>query len=107
LPDGIESPNRVRVSHRRTDRFMDDTQVQVIELLNQRVGIDGLNTSEGSTLADAGIDSLSLVSLMIDLETTFGIRFPAETVTNEVFRSVETLSAVIRDLRARSATAAF
>jgi acyl carrier protein len=42
-------------------------------------------------LADLGLDSMSVVSLLVDLEAGYGIEFPDELLTAETFDTVGSL----------------
>ncbi|MCP2258142.1 acyl carrier protein [Streptoalloteichus tenebrarius] len=42
-------------------------------------------------LADLGLDSLSTVNLLIELENGFGVSFPDELLTAETFETADTL----------------
>jgi acyl carrier protein len=50
-------------------------------------------------LADLGLDSLGVVSLLVDIEAGYGVEFPDELLTAEAFATVgslwETLSSVV------------
>ncbi len=43
-------------------------------------------------LRELGLDSMGAVNLLLDLESAFGITFPDELLTGEVFRTVESLA---------------
>jgi acyl carrier protein len=47
--------------------------------------------SPRSPLTELGVDSLEIVELIIDIEDTYGIEFPQELLTPEVFTSAETI----------------
>lgn len=49
-------------------------------------------------IADFGLDSLAAISLLIDLERSFGVVFPAALLTEETFRTAGTLEKAIRML---------
>lgn len=44
------------------------------------------------SLRDAGIDSLALVGLILDLENEFGVKIPAELMTPDSFHSPRTIA---------------
>ena len=45
---------------------------------------------------ELGLDSIAAINLLIDLEGSFGIVFPAELLTEETFRTAATLDRAIR-----------
>ena len=51
-----------------------------------------------SSLRDRGIDSVSVVGLMTDLEIELGIVFPEDRMTMETFRTAGSLWAVVAEL---------
>lgn len=55
--------------------------------------------SEADTpLRERGLDSLSVVALMVSVESAFGVWFPSHLINHETFTSVRTLSAVVQGL---------
>jgi acyl carrier protein len=57
-----------------------------------------------AALADLGLDSLTVVRLMVDIESKLGVRFPSEMIDAETFRTVGTIADAVRALRAGSST---
>ena len=53
-----------------------------------------------ASLFDLGLDSMGTVQLLLELEETFGVTFPDEALTPEVFASPASLWEVIRELTA-------
>ncbi|MCF3120534.1 acyl carrier protein [Streptomyces arenae] len=49
-------------------------------------------------LTDRGVDSLTIAALIVDIEQTFGVRFPADLITADTFTSVRTLATAVRGL---------
>ena len=49
-------------------------------------------------LRDLGVDSMRAIHLVVDVENTFGIRFPDELLTRETFRTPLTLATAIHGL---------
>lgn len=47
---------------------------------------------------EVGLDSLSTVRLLIDLEATFSVQFPDEHVTADTFKTAESLWRVVSSL---------
>lgn len=54
--------------------------------------------SADTDLAASGLDSLAMVNLVIDLETTYGIAIPDELLDVELFRSPAALWSAISPL---------
>jgi len=54
------------------------SQAQVVELLVEKYGIDADKISPDATLADLGLDSLSVAELVFDIEDLFGIEVKAD-----------------------------
>jgi acyl carrier protein len=57
-------------------------------------------------LREVGLDSMSAISLLLDLEKEFGITFPDDTLAPEVFRTGATLLETVQRLAARKGGAA-
>jgi acyl carrier protein len=53
------------------------SEERIIELLTSRYGIDPTTISSESTLAEFGLNSLTLAELMFDIEDAFDIQIPA------------------------------
>ena len=51
-------------------------------------------------LRAAGLDSIRVVALLVDVEGEFGVRFPSEHVTPATFESVRSLHSVVLKCRA-------
>jgi acyl carrier protein len=49
------------------------SQPQIVELLVEKYGVDASKISPDATLADLGLDSLSVAELVFDIEDLFGI----------------------------------
>lgn len=49
-------------------------------------------------LSDMGLDSISAVDLMVDLERTFDVRFPDDMLTPATFRTATAVHDAIRSL---------
>ena len=54
------------------------SQPQIIELLVQKYGVDAQRISADATLADLGLDSLSVAELVFDIEDLFKIEVKAD-----------------------------
>ena len=51
---------------------------------------------DDDTLAEIGIASIDMVSLLLAVESEFNLEVPAQEITAEVFRSVASIDALIR-----------
>jgi acyl carrier protein len=55
--------------------------------------------SDDDTLAEIGIGSVDMVTLLLALESTFNLEVPPHEITIDVFRSIGTLDAMVRRLQ--------
>jgi acyl carrier protein len=55
---------------------------------------------EGVSLTDLGMDSISTIALLIEIEEGFGVQFPDELLAPEVFATPATLWRAVRELAA-------
>ena len=69
-------------------QFLTEIMVEKYEVEAQAIGPD-------ATMADLGLDSLTLTELLFDLEDEFGIEVPEERAT---FSTIGEAAAVIDDL---------
>lgn len=51
-----------------------------------------------SELIDLGLDSLSAINLLLELEEEFGVAFPDELLSPETFRTAANLNATLQQL---------
>ncbi|WP_052845421.1 acyl carrier protein [Streptomyces sp. NRRL S-31] len=70
------------------------------ELVTRRVraGADGAAGDPDTGLHDRGVDSLGIVGLIVDIERTLGVRFPAALITADTFASVRSVAAAVHGL---------
>ena len=80
-----------------------DLVAEVREVLNDsaRLPIDAFTLAERSDLFVAGMSSQASVNVMLALEDRFGVEFPDEMLTREVFESIAALAEAVGELRAR------
>lgn len=79
---------------------MDDLTRTLQGCLRQRLPLlppDGEIDMSAELLA-AGLDSMSAISLLLDLERAFSVAFPDTMLNPETFRTGESLRAAIRQL---------
>ena len=55
-------------------------------------------------LAQLGLDSMTAVAVLLDMEKTFGIRFPDEMLVEGTFRTAGKLKEAVQLLRERQAS---
>ena len=77
---------------------MDDLKRSLQRCLRQHLPLisPGDEINMAAELAFAGLDSMSAISLLLDLEQTFSITFPDTMLNRETFRTGESLLAAIR-----------
>lgn len=79
------------------DRLMLSTLKElVVEHIAALDSVDQVD--EQSDLAALGLDSMSALNLLMDMEDEFNVEFPEEYLTAEVFQSPATLAAVVSAL---------
>jgi acyl carrier protein len=81
---------------------MDDITTQFEECLRRHlrsVKPDFINYSV--ELVQLGLDSMTVIALLVDMEKTFNIRFPDEMLVDATFRTPGTLKEAVQTLRKR------
>jgi acyl carrier protein len=73
-----------------------EAERRVLDMLGQRLGRDDL-TPESSITADAGLDSVSVMDFVLELEDEFDTTIPLDQLSD--VRTVRELAAVISRLR--------
>ncbi|MDO0928877.1 phosphopantetheine-binding protein [Streptomyces sp. TG1A-8] len=83
---------------------MDSLMTSVARAVRHRAGSDtpAADLDPDTELSALGLTSLGVAGLLVDLEAAFDVRFPADAVTPEVFRTLATLTETVRALRAAS-----
>ena len=61
------------------------SQAQIVELMAQKYGIDASKVSPDATLADLGMDSLSVAELVFDIEDLFSIEINSDDAEFRTF----------------------
>lgn len=69
----------------------------VVENVEPIDSVDEL--ADDAVLRDLGMDSMSALNLMLDLEEEFDVQFPEELLTDETFRSAASLAEATEMLR--------
>ena len=78
---------------------------QLCQFARANLVADGANINEHSPLAEAGIDSFSLVELLLYSERSFGIAVPESHLTHENLMSLSSLAHCIAGLAGNGASA--
>jgi acyl carrier protein len=85
------------------DKFMDDITTQFEECLRRHLrSASAINYD--AELAKLGMDSMTAVAVLLDMEKTFGIRFPDEMLVEGTFRTAGRLKEAVQLLRERKAS---
>lgn len=61
------------------------SQARIVELLVEKYGVDAAKVSPDATLADLGLDSLSVAELVFDIEDLFSIQIETEDAEFKTF----------------------
>lgn len=81
---------------------MDDITAQFEEVLHKHLRsakTDSINYE--IELAQLGLDSMTAVAVLLDMEKTFNIRFPDDMLVEGTFRTARRLKEAIEKLRAQ------
>jgi acyl carrier protein len=81
---------------------MDDITTQFEEVLRRHLRsakTDSINYEV--ELAQLGLDSMTAVAVLLDMEKTFGIRFPDDMLVEGTFRTAGRLKEAVQKLRER------
>ena len=82
------------------DNRSNGIQEQIFDLLRNRLRLRTRkqDLAIDSSLQALGLDSMTAIELLLDLEQTFGIILPDELLTAETFRTPATLEGAVRSL---------
>lgn len=84
---------------------MDDITAQFEEVLLRHLRLVKQDSVDYDTeLAQLGLDSMTAVAVLLDMEKKFGIRFPDEMLVEGTFRTAEKLKEAVQLLRERQAS---
>lgn len=78
---------------------MDDLTRLVVEVAARHAAPDRAVTNADVELRDAGLESLELVALMVELEAELGISFPSALMDATTFRTPGSIARAVRMLR--------
>ena len=79
---------------------MDTTKTTIREVLagHAKLAVDAHTISDDDDLFDAGLTSLSTVTVMLALEDAFETEFPESMLSRRTFTSVESIHAALSEL---------
>ena len=77
---------------------------QVSRLISEKLLLEV--SPQEDLLLSGGIDSLSLIQLLVNLEEHFGVRIPLDELEIEDLRSVQSIARLIENYRNAAASAA-
>ena len=84
---------------------MDDITTQFEECLRRHLRSAKQNPINYEVeLVQLGLDSMTAVAVLLDMEKTFGIRFPDEMLVEGTFRTAGALKKAVQQLRERKAS---
>jgi acyl carrier protein len=83
----------------------DELYSEIRRVLNEAgmLPLDAGGLDEHADLYAAGMSSHASVDVMLELEDTFEIEFPARLVSRSVFSSIDAIAEAIRELRPEAA----
>jgi acyl carrier protein len=84
---------------------MDDITTQFEQCLRRHLRLvkpDSINYDVD--LMQLGMDSMTAVALLLDMEKTFNIRFPDDMIVEDTFRTAGALKKAVQLLRERQAS---
>ena len=79
---------------------IDSIREQIFDLLHNRLRLRQRqqDLTISSSLEALGLDSMTAIELLLDLEQTFGVLLPDALLTAETFRTPATLEVAVRSL---------
>ena len=84
---------------------MDDITTQFEEALRRHLRLVKQDSIDyDAELAQLGLDSMTAVAVLLDMEKTFSIRFPDEMLVEGTFRTAGKLKEAVQLLRERQAS---
>ena len=74
---------------------VDDVSAAIVRFLNTEIMAAAHPIAADDVLADAGVDSMALLKVLVFLERELGVWVPDEDLADEVIRSARTLAAYV------------
>ncbi len=83
---------------------MDDDIRSVVEVARRHIDVDMLAALDDpdAELSALGLDSLRMVSFILDIEGSFAIEFPSEMIDVGTFHSLRAVATAVRVVREQS-----
>ena len=75
-----------------------EIEAELLAFLHREVFAPEAGTTAETDLVAAGFDSMSLVRMLLFVETTFGLWIPEKEINSDTLRNVRTLAATISRL---------
>jgi len=86
------------------NKYMDNITTQFEEVLRRHLrSAKAESINYDVELAQLGLDSMTAVAVLLDMEKTFNIRFPDEMLVEGTFRTAGRLKEAVQMLRERLA----
>ena len=109
--DSVVAAYRLRTGHERiskvraNDKYMDDITTQFEECLRRHLRWRNPTAiNYDMELSQLGLDSMTAVAVLLDMEKTFNIRFPDDMLVEGTFRTAGKLKEAVQMLRERQAS---
>jgi acyl carrier protein len=74
---------------------VDDVTRAIVRFLNTEIMASSHPIAADDVLADAGVDSMALLKVLVFLERELGVWVPDEDLSDEVIRSARTLASYV------------
>ena len=78
-----------------------DVERQILELLSDKVEGDRQLTADSTIAADAGLDSVTVMDVVLELEDMFDVTVPLDRLAD--VKTIAQLAAVVTELKAEDA----
>jgi acyl carrier protein len=85
---------------RESETWRSDILAAVLSICRDHQGDEGAPLGTDDEMAEAGLDSLRLVSILVQVEDRLGVSFPPELISGETFRTPRTLADAVALVRA-------
>ncbi|CUB23870.1 D-alanine--poly(phosphoribitol) ligase subunit 2 [Bacillus safensis] len=73
-----------------------------IEIMNTHLQEELNNNNKNEDLKELGLDSLSSIELLLEIEAAYEITFPDELLTEDTFSSSHNLWSIVRKLKGKA-----
>lgn len=72
-----------------------DKKAKLLEIISTEILEVGNGIDENTDLFDAGLDSMAIMQLLIQIETHFGVQLRVGQLTRENFSTIQKIAALI------------